>query len=139
MSFEGFQIETDLSEFDEAAQEAVHKYLRDIGVELANQLQQEAPVGATGDLQQSFQLPQAILDEGTSRIIVGSRLPYAKPVQTGTGPHIADFEALQVWARRKLGNEAAAGPVWMSIAKHGTEANPYMERAIENTIQRFRA
>jgi len=129
-------LRVDLREMEQALGEGADELLRDVAIELGNQLQIEAPVGATGDLQKSF----AILGEQDGVVYVGSRLPYADDVQYGTAPHIVeDFEALKVWARRKLGDEAAAGPVFRKIAEEGTNANPYVDRAIENTVARFRS
>jgi len=126
-------LRIDLRAMEQAVGEGADELLRDVVIELGNQLQIEAPVGATGDLQRSF----AILGEQDGVIYVVSQLPYADDVQYGTAPHLADFEALRVWARRKLGSEAAAGPVWRKIAQEGTDANPYVDRAVENTVQRF--
>lgn len=111
----------------------VEEILFDIGSELVNQLQIEAPTGATGDLQTSFQ----IFRRTNRDVYLGSRLPYALFVQTGTRPHTPPFEPIQVWARRKLGDESAAGPVWQKIREEGTDADPYMTRAFENTLERF--
>ena len=66
------------------------------------------PVGATGDLRRSIQ----IFRTGDGRVVLGTRLPYAEFVVTGTRPHTPPFEPIQVWSRRVLGNESAAGPVW---------------------------
>lgn len=128
------QIRFDLTEMNEELTKETDQLLVEVANELVNQLKIEAPVGATGDLRRSFQL----FTKGRGRVLLGSRLSYALPVQTGTGPHVADFEALQVWARRVLGSEAAAGPVWRKIAQEGTDANPYMTRAIDNTVDQFR-
>lgn len=128
-------LRIDLREMERELGKGADELLRDVAIELGNQLQVEAPTGATGDLQRSF----AILGEQDGVVWVGSRLPYSDDVYYGTAPHIADFEALKVWARRKLGDEAAAGPVFRKIAQEGTEPNDYVDRAIENTVARFRA
>lgn len=126
-------IEIEPDEADEALNQEIFEYLQKVAVELSNQLRVEAPVGATGDLQSSFQ----ILDYGEQYLFVGSKLHYADDVQFGTGPHEPNFEKLQIWARRKLGNEAAAGPVFTKIKEEGTEANQYVDRAVANTKQHF--
>ena len=128
-------LRIDLREMERELGDGADELLRDVAIELGNQLQVEAPTGATGDLQRSF----AILGEQDGVVWVGSRLPYAGHVQYGTAPHTPPLEPLKVWARRKLGDESAAGAVWQTIREEGTDADPYVDRAIDNTVARFRA
>jgi hypothetical protein len=128
------RITFDLDELEAELTEETRAILVEVGNELVNNLKVEAPVGATGDLRRSFQ----IFRRGQNEVVLGSRLDYAKAVNDGRGPHTPDFEAIQVWARRKLGSEAAAGPVWRHIAREGTEPNPYIDRAVDATLDSFR-
>lgn len=123
----------DLDELEGELDKEIQGWLEEVANELVNQMKVEAPVGATGDLQRSIQ----IFRRSSGEIVLGSRLNYAADVQQGRGPHIADFEQIQVWARRKLGDESAAGAVWRSIAQNGTRPNPYLDRAFENTLAKF--
>ena len=75
---------------------------------------------------------------GDREVLLGTRIDYAEDVVEGRDPHLADFDAIQVWARRKLGDENAAGPVWRNIAKYGTNPNDFVGRAIENAVRDFR-
>jgi len=127
------RIVFDLDELDDELNAEVAAILEDIANELINQLKFESPVGATGSLQQSWQ----IFHQSSGEVVLGSRIEYAADVNYGTEPHIADFEQIQLWARRKLGNEDAAGPVWRHIAREGTDPNPYLDRAMENTLEQF--
>lgn len=129
------RVVIEMDELEEALGDEVGTYLEEVANELVNQLQIEAPTGATGDLQRSFNI-FSVSDDG-SEIIVGSKLEYALDVHEGTGPHDPGFENIKVWARRKLDDESAAGPVWRSIKEHGTEPNPYVDRAIDETMERF--
>ena len=52
----------------------------------------------------------------------------------GQPPHTPDFDDIKVWARRKLGDEALAGPVWRKIAREGTEPNDFVGRAIDDAL-----
>lgn len=104
----------------------------EVANELVNQLKIEAPTGATGSLQQSFQ----IFRTGDGVVWLGTRIPYAKGVWKGKPPHTPDFDAIEVWARRKLGDESAAGPVYRKIQQEGTEPNDFVGRAIDATIDR---
>jgi hypothetical protein len=126
-------LKIDPDEVPEEVRGRVLQFLRRVARRLSDELYQEAPVGATGSLQSSFQ----ILSETDERIFVGSRIDYADDVAFGTDPHRPNFENLQVWARRKLGNEELAGPVFRKISQEGTEPNRYDERAVVNTIQHF--
>jgi len=127
------RIVFDLDELDEELNAEVRRILLDIANEFINQVKVEAPTGATGDLQRSWQ----IFTQNDSEIVLGSRLGYALFVQTGTEPHTPPFEPIRLWARRKLGDESAAGAVWQKIRQEGTDADPYVDRAFENTLQRF--
>ena len=123
----------DLDELEGELDAETARILEDIANTLVNEMKKEAPTGATADLQRSFQ----IFRRSSNEIVLGSRLAYAEAVQTGTPPHIPPFEPIQIWARRKLNDESAAGAVWRSIAQNGTRANPYLDRAMENTLRKF--
>jgi len=123
----------DLDELERDLDAETARILEDIANTLVNEMKKEAPVGATADLQRSIQ----IFRRSSGEIVLGSRLDYAEFVQTGTRPHAAPFEPIQIWARRKLGDESAAWPVWQKIRQEGTDANPYVDRAFENTLRKF--
>jgi len=127
------RVTIDVDAFEAETREEVDALLLEVANSLVNNLKREAPTGATGDLQRSIQ----IFQQSSGQIVLGTRVRYAKAVNEGTEPHIADFDAIQVWARRKLGDEAAAGPVWRKIAREGTDANPYVDRAFEATLAEF--
>lgn len=60
-------------------------------------------------------------------VATGKHVPYAEDVERGTPPHwISDIDGLKGWARRKLGDENRAYAVRHSIAKRGTQPQPYM-------------
>ena len=124
----------DLDELGDELDAETQDILEDIANTLINELTREAPTGATADLQRSFQ----IFRRSSGEIVLGSRLQYAEFVQTGTRPHTPPFEPIAIWARRKLGDESAAWAVWHKIRQEGTDANPYVDRAFENTLQSFR-
>lgn len=125
-------VRFDLRELEDELGAATMEIAEEVAVELTNQLRIEAPVGATGRLQDSFQLFRT--EDGV--VWLGTRVPYAKGVWKGRPPHQADFDSLQVWARRVVGSEDAAGPIWRHIAREGTEPNDYVGRAVDNTMQR---
>ena len=123
----------DVNEFGDKLGAEVDDLLVEFGNQLVNNLKRESPVGATGDLQRSWQ----IFLTGRGRVGLGSRIGYAADVNDGTEPHEPDFEQIKIWARRVLGDESAAGPVWRKIAREGTEPNPYIDRSLEKTINEF--
>jgi len=125
-------VRLDLQQLERELGEAAADIALDVANELVNQLKIEAPVGATGTLQQSFQ----IFRRSDGVVFLGTRVPYARGVWKGRPPHSPDFDAIEVWARRKLGDESAAGPVYRKIQREGTEPNDFVGRAIENTLQR---
>jgi hypothetical protein len=119
-------------ELDELEGE-VGRQLLEIANRLVEHLEEEAPMGATGDLQRSIQIFRA----SDGRVVLGTRIHYAAHVNYGTEPHRPPFEPIQKWARRKLGDEGAAWGVWNKIAQEGTKANPFVDRAIEATLDEF--
>lgn len=106
-----------------AFQRARRAYLLDAGAKGFAESQERVPVD-TGQLQQSGQPPQERQD---GVVEWGYVADYAADVERGTPPHLAPFDAIRGWARRVIGSEAAAGPVWRSIAKHGTDPQPFVE------------
>lgn len=64
----------------------------------------------------------------------GNQDNYALYVHEGTRPHNAPMEAIQEWAERKSrgGNQVEWFPVWLKIAKEGTEAKPFLTDAIND-------
>lgn len=126
-------VRLDLQQLEDELGQAAQQIALEFGSELVNQLQIESPVGATGRLQESWQ----IFRTGDGVVWLGTRVPYAKGVWKGRPPHKPDFEDIKVWARRKLGDESAAGPVFRSIQENGTEPNPFVDRAVENTVDRL--
>jgi len=125
-------VRFDLREVETELGDAARQIAREVAVELANQLRVEAPVGATGRLQESFQL----FRESGDVLYLGTRVPYARGVWKGRPPHTPDFDAIEVWARRKLGDESAAGPVYRKIREEGTAPNDFVGRAIDTTLDR---
>ncbi len=125
-------VKFDMRQMEEELGSAANDVLIEVANELVNQLKEEAPMGATGDLRRSFQ----IFRTGDGVVYLGTRIHYARDVWKGTEPHYADFDQIQVWARRKLNDESAAGPVWRKIAEEGTEGNDFVGRAVENTLDR---
>lgn len=125
-------VRLDLDELERELGDAAGDVALEVANELVNQLQIEAPVGATGRLQQSFQ----IFRSDDNVVYLGTRVPYARGVWKGKPPHTPDFDAIEVWARRKLGDESAAGPVFRKIQAEGTEPNDFVQRSIDNTLDR---
>lgn len=125
-------VRLDLRELERELGDEVGSFVLELANEIVNQMKIEAPMGATGDLQRSIQ----IFTRGDGVVWLGTRIHYAMDVWKGTDPHLADFDAIQVWARRVIGSETAAGPVWRHIAQEGTEPNDYVGRAIDAAVER---
>jgi len=128
------RIVFNLNELEGGLTAEVRQLLIEISNTLVNNLKTESPVGATGDLRRSWQIFTTQDDE----VVLGSRIGYAQAVNDGTEPHEPNFADIQVWARRVIGDESAAGPVFRKIKREGTDANPYIDRAFEATLREFR-
>lgn len=125
-------VRLDLRETEAKLGAEVQSFIEDLAVELVNELQVEAPVGATGDLRRSIQIFQT--QDGV--VWLGTRIDYAMDVWKGQPPHTPDWEGIKVWARRKLNDESAAGPVYEKIQAEGTEENDFVGRAMESAIEK---
>ncbi|MDX8549651.1 HK97 gp10 family phage protein [Methanospirillum sp. J.3.6.1-F.2.7.3] len=81
-------------------------------------------------------------DEWTAMVGVeksGNQDTYAKYVHDGTRPHNAPFEAIQRWAERKSrgGKDFQWFPIWLKIAREGTEPKPFVTDAIAETQDQY--
>jgi hypothetical protein len=98
------------------------------------EVRKEAPTDRAR-LRNSVQIQQL----GKFALSVGTNLKYAIYVHEGTRPHRAPWQPIEAWAKRR---GIPAYPVWYSIMKKGTKANPFFERgakaaepAIENQFR----
>jgi len=55
-------------------------------------------------------------------------------VELGTRPHFPPVEKLKPWAALKLGNENLAWAVAKKIAREGTDPQPFMQPAVEESL-----
>jgi type IV secretory pathway TrbD component len=92
-------------------------------VRILGQEKQQAPVGVTGNLRDNWRIDMSRF-AGSLR----SMAPYSMAVHQGTGPHYVSGETLKAWAARKGLNPWA---VAKSIQKHGTKANPFLQRSVQ--------
>ncbi len=87
------------------------------GALLEREIRERTPKGAYGLLRSSV-----TAEPYGDKILVGTPLEYAEPVEYGTRPHWAPLEPIEFWAERKLGDIAIGRKVWYSIAHKGTRA-----------------
>ncbi|MBU1135911.1 MAG: HK97 gp10 family phage protein [Nanoarchaeota archaeon] len=88
---------------------------------------QKCPVD-TGRLRNSIKLFPS--SPGAVKYILAATVEYAGDVEFGTTPHFVSAKELRDWARRKLGDESAAGAVAEKIRRAGTNAHPFMRPAL---------
>jgi hypothetical protein len=101
---------------------------------------EEAPTGVTSILRNSiFSNVEGDSDHIRGIVGVGPGAPHGICVEGGTKPHWAPIAPLKLWARRILGDEKAAYAVQRKIAKVGTKANPFMQRAADKEQGRIDA
>lgn len=108
--------------------------LEETGVWMWQAAQANAPY-YTGNLKRSIKSERVSTPLG---IRIHPYANYAFGVERGTPPHIVPLEDLQRWAKLKFQISesrayGAATVIQRNIAKHGTKAKKYMERAfVEN-------
>ena len=66
--------------------------------------------------------------------IVGSNVKYAPYMELGTKPHFPPLQALATWARR---HGMTAWNVAISIARKGTKARRYLQKAVEDNSDKI--
>lgn len=69
----------------------------------------------------------------------GNQDTYALYVHDGTRPHNAPFDAIKAWAERKSrgGSNFPWFPIWLKIAREGTEPKPFVTDAIAATQDQY--
>lgn len=92
---------------------------------IENQAKKEAPIGLTKKLHNMWTKTFSPL---TGKI--SSQMPYALGIEFGTAPHKVPVSEIAPWAISKGLNPWA---VAKSIAKKGTRANPFFQRALDNS------
>lgn len=85
----------------------------------------EAPFGMSGILRDNW-----ATQLGRFTGSIKALAPYAAYVHFGTRPHMPPVSAIEPWAKKHGLNPWA---VAKSIAKKGTKANPFLQRAVDKT------
>jgi hypothetical protein len=99
---------------------------RDLAVTLAK----EAPAGVTGLLKSRWKTRKVTRGEWA----VQTPQTYAAAVNDGTKPHAPPMDAIKEWAEFR---GLPWFPVWLSIVRKGTKANPFIDRAMDTTNGRI--
>jgi len=129
----GMKIELDVSDQDiRAAKGKIDDFIREVSIELSNQLKLEAPTDR-GQLRQSINVINR--EKGSYTVAVKSR--HAMPIQSGTEAFTPPMEPLAEWGRRKLGARSAGKAVWNKIRNEGIDENPFATRAIQNLEDKY--
>lgn len=123
---------------------AAERLITTMVTEMEREVAMRAPRGATGMLQQS--MAGEVRGRGLAiRGVVGSSLFYAPVVELGRNPgRFPPPGPIQLWVQRKLGISgkevrSVAYLVARKIARHGTEPQRVIERALEENRQRLQA
>lgn len=114
------------------------KGIKQAGVIALENEKKEAPVGVSGYLRKSIRMR---LENGGLRAVIqpglSEKVEYAEVVHEGGKPRYVSVRkgsALRLWAERRGINPYA---LQKSIAKHGTKANKYVERASSNSEEKI--
>ncbi|MBU0975093.1 hypothetical protein KKD03_05340 [Patescibacteria group bacterium] len=107
--------------------EKLKKVLFRAMIDMQKIAKQKCPVD-TGRLRNSIKLFPS--SPGAVKYILAATVEYAGDVEFGTAPHFVSSKELRDWAKRKLGDESAAGAVAEKIRRAGTNAQPFMRPAL---------
>lgn len=106
------------------AEEYVGKAISRSLIRVLTEEKKAAPFGVSGNLRDNWNI-----NVGRFEGRLTSMSPYAAAVNYGTGPHHVSPTQLAPWAAKKGLNPFA---VAKSIAKKGTRANPFFDKAVAN-------
>lgn len=70
----------------------------------------------------------------SKKAVIGSNAEHAPYYEFGTRPHKAPIKALKPWADLK---GIPVGALWMSIARKGTKAHPFLMPALTKNIKKI--
>lgn len=126
-----FELEID-SKARQEIEGSIDDFLRDIAIDLSNELKLEAPVDR-GSLRQSIQ----VMPQEKGRYVVAVKSPHALPIQMGTKPFTPPFEPLASWGERTLNSRSIGAAVWQKIRQEGIDENPYVTRALNNLESKY--
>lgn len=106
------------------------------GIEVEGAGKGEAPTGGTGNLAAGIEYD---VDAPNLLVKISPKVKYGEDVEIGTDPHHVSKSALTLWAKRvfSVGDSEAkriAFFVQRKIARKGTKANPFMNRAKEKSM-----
>lgn len=113
---------TKLNQYPAISEQFVNRAINRSLVRILGEEKQQAPVH-TGNLRDNWKL-----DFGRFQGTLSSNAPYSMAVHFGTSPHAVPASALTAWAAKKGLNPWA---VAKSIAKKGTKANPFLQKAVD--------
>ena len=130
-------IRVNLSAYNNFINQTVQPYLLKKANEIANEAKSNAPEGS-GELKNSIVVERKL----GGRVSIEVKAPHAGFVHQGTGPgHVPNprpnyipalrSKGLIRWAAQKGLNPYA---IAHGITQHGTESNPFLERAIVNRL-----
>jgi hypothetical protein len=69
------------------------------------------------------------------RIVIGTNVEYARPLEEGTDPFFPPPSELRGWASRVLGDADLAYPVARSIAETGIEEHRFLRSGLYDNIE----
>lgn len=74
---------------------------------------------------------------GKDEYFLSDGVEYGQWVEYGTSPHAVPVEALEGWAKRKLGDKSLAEAVAWKIRRYGTPAQPFLRPARDIALNVF--
>jgi hypothetical protein len=129
---------TELREALEDLTDALEDELASAGDDIAARMRgtadEAAPVDE-GRLSSSIEGFAEVVGGTLLKIVIGTNLDYAQPLEEGTDPFFPPPSALRGWAGRVLGDEDLAYPVARSIAETGIEEHRFLRSGLYDNIE----
>lgn len=127
------ELEAALRSVPDVLEDKLRSAGEDIAARMRGTADEEAPVDE-GRLSSSIEGVVTVVGGTMLRIVLGTNLDYAQPLEEGTSAFFPPPSALRGWAGRVLGDEDLAYPVAASIAESGIEEHRFLRQGLHEHL-----
>jgi len=127
------EFRASLQEVPSVLEDELESAGQDIAARMRGTADEAAPVDE-GRLSSSIEGVTTVIGGTLLRIVIGTNLEYAQPLEEGTDPFFPPPSALRGWAGRVLGDEDLAYPVAASIAETGIDEHRFLRKGLHENL-----